>query len=227
MIVSFQVFKKRAELLARFYGYKNFDEAFQQFDLIGNTVFVSTDNLDLADALSVSFRNCSLGCEIEIFVEGKLYNVGNSGLPNKGFDSQMLTLTSAELPVDLTEIYKNENPVYFTNMIDESIMFCNPKALEAQQKTVQQLLNRSSLPLNNHDELAKRNRLIQTDKKLTGYEFVAWRWFQTMESINGVTYETHKRKEHSFVGNFMMFDFLGVPCRMSEIVVAEPLTKVI
>lgn len=127
-----------------------------------------------------------------------------------------INLVIPELDFDLNEVYRSEDPVYITQLSDQSVLFTNPAGLAAQSKTPKEFQGENATSLAWGDELIRREGLLRNSNGLlTDYEYQGLRWFKDPDT------GLWQRKLMNFVSQFRLVDFLGVPCRMGTTLSAE------
>lgn len=132
------------------------------------------------------------------------------------FKELAMSATFTQTDFDLGDLYRNPNPVYITQLSDQTVLFANPAALRVQRKTPKQFLGENAAALNDPDELEYRDRILRTSSgKLTEYEYSALRWY--IEEEFGLWF----RKRMNFCSNFSIINYLDVPCRLGVVLSAE------
>ena len=136
---------------------------------------------------------------------------GENHMTNNNID-----LVIPELDFDLNEVYRSPNPVYITQLSDQSVLFTNLAGLAAQSKTPKEFQGENAASLAWGDELLRREGLLRNNNGLlTDYEYQGLRWFKDPDS------GLWRRKLMNFVSEFRLVNFLGISCRMGTTLSAE------
>jgi len=109
--------------------------------------------------------------------------------------------------IDLTEAYNSTLPEYLTSLFDREILWCNPAALLANQKTLRQFQGTNAASLSDPNELDRRCEILTRNESLTEYEYQGFRWFFDEDA------RIYRRKGMQFVGSFKTIsNFYGEKC---------------
>lgn len=135
-------------------------------------------------------------------------------IPTK--ESNMSAAIIPQIDFDLNQLYRTPNPVYITQLSDQTLLWANPAALRAQGKTPKDFLGENAAALNDPSELEYRDRMLRTSNhQLTEYEYSALRWYREQDSGLWL------RKRMNFCSNFSIINYLDVPCRLGVVLSAE------
>ncbi|MBP0017436.1 MAG: hypothetical protein J7647_07750 [Cyanobacteria bacterium SBLK] len=116
--------------------------------------------------------------------------------------------------VDINGLFNTPDPVYMIAMESEQLIWANPAAVSANQKTFQDFIGDNVACLNYPDELAERKRLLRKDGQLINYECNLMHWYNDEEKW--------RRKEVEIVVDIQKIDFWGTECRLGvELMVEE------
>ena len=119
--------------------------------------------------------------------------------------------------IDLNEAYKSDKPQYITNLKDATVLWFNPAAMAANQKSFSQLANFSALLLSDPNEITRRYERLENGETLREYEYLGYRWFFDDDS------QVYLRKQMIFVGVFEPIgEFYNENCYRSTVFHAEP-----
>lgn len=133
----------------------------------------------------------------------------------------MRSVIVAGLELDFNAIYESQNPIYITQISDQTNLFANKAALAAQGKKPKEFLGQSACALNDEEELALRCSLIYKDGSLTEYQYSALRWFSDPET------GFWRRKRMNFTSNFRRIEYLGELCWLGEVLEAVETGKIV
>lgn len=127
-----------------------------------------------------------------------------------------MNIVIPSLSIDLNEAYNSDKPNYITSLRDRTVLWCNPAALIANQKTLRQFVGENAASLNEPEELDKRCEMLSGGDRLIDYSYRAYRWF--LEEGTGI----YRRKQMDFISSFSpIADFFGEPCYHSVVLSAE------
>ena len=132
--------------------------------------------------------------------------------PNN-FSKICLMETLKHQEIDMNTVCRSQHPAYIIAMHNEMLLFANDTALAANQKKLDEFVGENVATLSFPEELEKRNRLLQIDKKLTNYEYKAMNWYKDGD--------LWRRKTMNLVADIQVIEFGGRICRLGIDLMAE------
>lgn len=126
-------------------------------------------------------------------------------------------LVMSELDLDLNELYRNQHPIYLTQMSDQKVLFANQAALNSNNRSAGELVGQEITALWDDDVLSELMKRLEQDGELWQYSYPGYRWSREAGS------PVWRRDRYMFVANYKLVDFLGSRCRFCTITSAEKL----
>jgi hypothetical protein len=122
-----------------------------------------------------------------------------------------------ETDLDLGNLYSSDKPTYINAIEDQTNLWCNLAALQAQGKKPQEfLIVQNAFALNFEEELSDRMNFLEADNQLREYSYRALRWYQEPDA------RIWRRREMNFVSSFWKIEYLGQPCWLGQVLSAQP-----
>lgn len=123
--------------------------------------------------------------------------------------------TQTQRGFDLNELYADAHAVYITQMSDQKVLFANPAAIAANQRSAGEVVGKEVTALWDDDVLTELMQRLERDKNLWQYSYPGYRWSQEENS------RIWRRDRYMFVANYKLVEFLGSVCRLCAITSAE------
>lgn len=131
----------------------------------------------------------------------------------------MPSLVISELDLDLNELYRQQNPIYITQMSDQKVLFANRAALMSNNRSAGEVVGKEITALWDDDVLSELMVRLERDGQLWQYNYRGYRWSRELAS------PIWRRDRYMFVANYKLVEFLGSVCRFCTITSAEKMVN--
>lgn len=129
-------------------------------------------------------------------------------------DNKMIMPTTE---IDLNQSYNSNLPEYITSLKTATVLWFNPAAMMANQKTFQQLQGFNAMLLSEPNEITRRYERLESGEVLREYEYRGYRWFYDEDT------KLFLRKQMNFFSKFEPINnFYNENCYHSIVLNAEP-----
>lgn len=132
-------------------------------------------------------------------------------------DIEENNITMPIMSIDLNNAYNSEFPEYVTSLKTATVLWFNPAAMMANQKTFQQLQGFNAMLLSEPNEITRRYERLESGEVLREYEYRGYRWFYDEDT------KLFLRKQMNFFSKFEPINnFYNENCYHSIVLNAEP-----
>lgn len=140
----------------------------------------------------------------------------NAEEPGITANSDNTIIMPLSLQIDLNAAYNSELPEYVTSLKTATVLWFNPAAMVANQKTFEQFQGFNAALLSDANELTKRYEILGKSESLREYEYIGYRWFFDEDN------QIYLRKQMNFMSRFEpVSDFYNEVCYHSVILEAR------
>jgi hypothetical protein len=134
----------------------------------------------------------------------------NQSIPN---------IVVSELDLDLNDLYRQQNPIYITQMSDQKVLFANRAALMSNNRSAGEVVGKEITALWDDEVLTELMLRLERDRQLWQYHYRGYRWSREQTS------PIWRRDRYVFVANYKLVEFLGSVCRFCTITSAEKMVN--
>ncbi|HLO49487.1 MAG TPA: PAS domain-containing protein [Kamptonema sp.] len=133
--------------------------------------------------------------------------------------AQNQPLPNVELDLDLNDLYRQQNPIYITQMSDQKVLFANRAALVSNNRSAGEVVGKEITALWDDEVLSTLMVSLERDRQLWQYNYRGYRWSRESDS------PIWRRDRYMFVANYKLVEFLGSVCRFCTITSAEKMVN--